>query len=164
MWNNTPASQLSTLHHSHSPQRACQQGQTPMVYRGADKMGPTRAQVALCKQRNHEHCQAEVLTRIRNTETLGHLPVKEWCAKCPGFQSIRMPHELESRKKETHSQAGSDTLVSGEGGDGPEDERSSLGFWLMPGRLLPVLSACHHAGHHRQTTWVLSDPKDWRGR
>jgi hypothetical protein len=67
-----------------------------------------------------------------------------------------MPHELQSRKKET-PQAGADTLVSGEGGDGPEEERSSLGFWLTSGRLLPVSSAlpsgrasqAHHVGFIR---------------
>jgi hypothetical protein len=99
LWNNTQVSKLSTTHQAHSPTRARLPWPDLTVSGGAEKIGATQSQIAASKQEARVRSRAKVEARVSNAHTQGHSKSEEVRVKWPGFQSIRLPHELWPCKK-----------------------------------------------------------------
>jgi hypothetical protein len=97
LWNNTQASKLSTTHQAHYPTRA--RLPWPDLTVSYEKIGATQSQIAASKQEARVRSRAKVEARVSNARTQGHYTPEEVRVRWPGFQSIRLPHELWPCKK-----------------------------------------------------------------
>jgi hypothetical protein len=97
LWNNTQVSKLSTTHQAHSPTRA--RLPWPDLTVSYEKIGATQSQIAASKQEARVRSSEKVEARVSNARTQGHYTPEEVRVRWPGFQSIRLPHELWPCKK-----------------------------------------------------------------